>query len=250
MKTTFTIQFILLAILSFAQPVITTDIVPQTGTTFTAAYNEGTIDVGPAGEDQTWDFSDLSTIFDIHFEIMEPNDAPGAESYPDAEFVWHLVEFENYLFYDVTDNVISQLGGVNGVAGDISFSTINTDWEDGFQLPLTFGDTYDFLTVYDNYLFGSYIGSGQRNATLTADGYGTVTTPFGTYENVLRVKIVRQEFGILFTQHAWLHPQSFLPVMVYDTDEDPETAERHLDKIKAKGSRREMLWAFFFLLHT
>ena len=227
MKTIFTLQFLLFTILCFAQPVITTAIVPETGTTYKAAYNEGTIDIGPSGENQTWDFSALATSFDLNFAILDPADAPGATSYPDAEFVWNLVEFENFLFYDVTENVISQLGGVNGVVGDISFQTINTDWEDGFQLPLTYLDTYDFLTVYDNYLFGDFISSGQRNATLTADGYGTVITKFGTYENVLRVKIVRQEFGILFTQYAWLHPDSFLPVMVYDTDEDGETADSY-----------------------
>ena len=116
MKTTFTFQFLFLAFFGFAQPVITTDIIPQTGTNYTAAYNEGTIDVNQTGENQTWDYSALSTILDVNFEILEPSEAPGSESYPDAEFVWHLVEFENYLFYDITDNVISQLGGVNGVA--------------------------------------------------------------------------------------------------------------------------------------
>ena len=227
MKSIFTIQFLLCSIYIFAQPVITTDIVPQTGITVKAAYNEGTIDVGPSGENQIWDFSTLSTSFDINFAILDSKEAPGSSSYPDAEFVWHLVEFENYLFYDVTDNVISQLGGVNGAVGDVTFQTINTDWEDGLQLPLTYLDTYDFFTAFDNYLFGDLISSSTRNATLTADGYGTITTPFGTYENVLRVIITREEFGSQARQTSWLHPESFLPVMVYDTDEDPETADSY-----------------------
>lgn len=227
MKTIFTTLFLLLAIVAYCQPVITTDIVPETGKSYKAKYNEGTIDVGPSGENQTWDFSTLGTSFEINFSILDPADAPGNSSYPDADFVWNLVEFENFLFYDVTDNVISQLGGVNGIVGDITFQTINTDWEDGYQLPLTYLDTYDFLTEYDTYLFGNFTSSGSRDATLTADGYGTVITPFGTYENVLRVKIVREEFGIQSTQYGWLHPDSFLPVMVYETDDDGETADSY-----------------------
>ncbi|MEM9545702.1 MAG: hypothetical protein AAGA77_07000 [Bacteroidota bacterium] len=227
MKIAFTIQFLLLSLFCFCQPVITTDIVPETGKSYKGLYNEGTIDLGPSGANQTWDYSELTAGFEVNFSILEPENAPGFMDYPDAEFVWNLVEFENYLFYDVTDNVISQLGGVNGVVGDISFQTINTDWEDGFQLPLTYLDSYDFLTIFDNYLFGNYLSSGQRNATLTADSYGTIMTPFGTYENVLRVVIERDEFIITSTQYAWLHPESFLPVMVYETDSDGETVDSY-----------------------
>ena len=205
-----------------AQPTLTMDLVPDIGVTYDAKFSEGTIDPGNAGANQYWDYSNLTTGIDIHFATLLPEDAPGAEYYPDADFVWHLVEFESFIYYQITDDSISQMGGVNGAIGNITFHTINTDLEDGIHLPINFGDSYSFLTVYDNYLFGNYLSTGSRDATLTADGWGTLVTEFGTYNNVMRVKIIREEFGFSSTQYAWMHPSSMIPLMLYEFSDDPE----------------------------
>lgn len=216
--------FFLLPVVGLSQPVLTDDIVPVLGTEYDAQYIESpNFNSGPAGANQTWDFSSLQGQLDIHFNILDPNDAPESDEFPDASFVWNFVEFESYIYYISNEDSISQMGSAVGNLEETTFLVVNTDLEDALQFPVTFGTTYEYHTEYDNYLFGSLLNSGQRDGTLSADAYGTIITPYGTYENALRVKIVTSEFGYNATQYAWYDEDSFLPILVYETSDDPET---------------------------
>ena len=215
--------FFLLPVIGISQPVLTNSIVPTFGTQYDAQFIESpNFDPGPFGPNQTWDFSNLQGQLDIHFNILDPNDAPESDKFPDASFVWNFVEFESFIFYSSNEDSISQMGSAVGNLTETTFLVINSDLEDGLQFPLTFGDSYDYHTEYDNYLFGNLLSSGQRDATLSADAYGTIITPYGTYENALRVKIITTEFGFNSTQYAWFDENNIIPILVFESSEDPE----------------------------
>ena len=207
-----------------AQPVIDQAMIPAESTVYKAQYGTSTVfDPGPAGESQTWDFSHLESDFDLNIGILMPDEAVGADSFPDADFVWHMVEFESYNFYEASDTGISQMGSAVGNTSGIDFLVINSNTEDAYKFPITYGTKYDYDTQYDNYLWGNWTYTGNRTGMFEADAYGTVTTPFGTYENVMRLKLVTVEFGITSTQYIWTLPDSFIPLLVYEFNDDVYT---------------------------
>lgn len=208
-----------------AQITIDESITPTIGETWAVKYMEaGTFNQGPAGADQTWDFSglDISSAFDLDFEILDPADVLGNENFPGAEFVWYIPGFEIYEFYQSNADSITLLGGVSISDNAIDFMTVYTDPEDAIQLPLEYEKSYPYTSAFDQYLFGNFIASGDRTGQFEVDGYGTIITPSGTYEDVLRVKITETSFGLTSTQYAWMDAQNFVPIMVFESSEDPE----------------------------
>lgn len=228
-RTFLSFALLVLAVAVWAQPVLTTaGQTPTLGETYRVWYTElpGGLDVGPAGANQTWDFSNNNwATFELQFSILDPEDAICANDFPDAEFVWLLDEFEAYNFYTTSATGIDLIGGASGTADEILFKEIHSNTEDGLQFPATFGDSYTYDMEYTSYFFGlSSVESGNGEATF--DGYGTIITPAGTFENVLRMKIERTvtaTAGIMETQYAWILPGQFIPVMVYTIEDDPET---------------------------
>ena len=230
--------FLLVPMIGISQPVLTNSIVPEFGAQYDAQFIDNPVfDPGSDGANQIWDFSNLQGQFEIHFSILDPANTPETDSFPDASFVWNIVEFESFFYYSSNEDGISQMGTAVESANETTFLVINSVLEDALQFPVTFGTSYAYHTEYDNYLFGNPLSSGQRDGALTADAYGTITTPYGTYENVLRLKIVTSEFGFNETQYAWYDVNSFLPILVYEfsdaPDETPSLYYADIDEVLA-----------------
>ena len=225
MKKTILLCLILITYTLSSQAQITIDqsITPQFGDAWTVKYyNDVGFSEGPSGANQTWDFStlELDGALDINFEILDPSEVLGTENFPTATFVWHIPAFEIYEFYESTPDSISLVGGLNISNGEIDFMTVYTDPEDAIRLPMTYNDSYDYFSQYNQFLFGNLLNTENRNGQFEVDAYGTLITPVGTYEDVLRVKIVETSFGIQSTQFAWLDAQNFVPLMVYEFSTD------------------------------
>lgn len=221
----FAILFLLPFLLE-AQPTITPNIAPQIGETWDVTFLEpDSFNPGPAGANQQWNFSDLdiSNSLELVFQTLEPEEVIGHEDFPTADFVWHIPSFEIYEFYEVEADSISLVGGASISNGEINFLTIFTDAEDGLHLPLNYQDSYTYYSAFDQYIFGNFLISNDRNGIVTADAYGSITTPSGTYDNVLRVVIQETSFGFTNTQYAWFDVNNFVPVFVYEISDDPET---------------------------
>ncbi len=179
-----------------AQPTITIEeVTPVIGSSVTTV-NGPYVDPGPSGADQTWDFSDLSAQSANDRLFLAPDGLPEAESFPDAT---HAVYFEStsqqYTYFSYSNNTVDEVGfysmGQN--------ATIYTTYSDPLSrliLPLeyedNFSDTYTNQTLNEldwgsEVLVNVYNEVGSFNALV--DGYGTLITPIGTYEDVLRVHI-------------------------------------------------------------
>ncbi len=206
-----------------AQPVID-NIEPNIGDSWPAQIiNDVNLDPGPGGANQNWDFSgvDQSNAFDVEFNILAPSAGLVPDSFPNADFIWYISGFDLYNYYESRDDEIVLWGGASGTSGNIDIITVYQDEEDGIQLPLEYGDNYTYYSEFTTYIF-NISTSDARNGSVSADGYGTLTTPYGTYEDVLRIKVMdtTQFLSTISTQYAWYQEDNFMPLMVYEFTDD------------------------------
>jgi len=190
----------LLSILLFAgstciaQPTITMeDVTPEIGTSVTRMQFQFS-EPGSSGENQLWDFSVIPSSFPINLAFVAPETAPSSENFPDATHVIAtgsvFSEFRNY-----ANDSISILGFYSPGGGPNPVSL--TIYSDPMNYPIfplnynnTFSDTYvnqttnEISTGPDT---GTMIFNTTGSYVAHVDGYGTVLTPNGSFEDVLRV---------------------------------------------------------------
>ena len=228
MKKTIT-QYLSLMILSVfflkstAQITITSDFNPEIGDAFTVSNCDPTgFDPGDGGENVTWDFSDVVQTLVLNYYIAEPSEGLDSEFFPAADFVWILEELDLHNYYIADDDSIAHIGGVIGYEGEAFFRTVYEDFDDFIHFPLNYDDQYTYSSTFELFSLGMSIGSGMRTSDTHVDGYGTIITPYGTYEDCLRVVIESLEDSFITTQYVWLIADTFMPVFQYQTSTDPK----------------------------
>ncbi len=142
---------------------------------------------GPGGENQVWDFSNLVIGTATHDEVY------GSVSlgYIKDATVTMGISFVTYL--EVNDAVYSILGDIYtpvpymAPTSELLYSlplvlfTYPLIFSNSFTVPVE--GTYEEIGFIDYYRKGT--------STTTADGYGTLKVPSGTFKNVLRLKIIQ-----------------------------------------------------------
>lgn len=176
-----------------AQPVLPLTVEPAEGAVIQAAgwYPPAFFDPGPAGENQSWDFSNL-TSFDVAVTraYIPAAGTPFAANFPAATRCMRTDATgaaPSFTYYSVTDSSVSTLGlGILG--GNIIVNTI--PWERKY--PLHFGETEtDTIAGTNNLSSGAVFF--QMVYTRTYDGYGgLILTPGDTYQNAIRIKTTAQ----------------------------------------------------------
>ena len=136
-----------------------------------------TVDVGTAGENQTWDFSPLQLHGIIeNYSFESPNQTIYADSFPQANLIQHLFfdmdPLHTYTFYDVKPQYMNVAGYVFYTQG---WTTVEKD-SNKTALPIKYGD---------NWVTGEIdtVGYPLYDSTFTTiDGWGTITVPAGTFD--------------------------------------------------------------------
>lgn len=210
-----------------SQPVIDAGFIPSDGDKWEVEFLDATnFAPGPAGASQTWDFAglDQNSAQSLTFEILPLNSAVGSNLFPDADFCWHLTEFQIYNYYQANADSMSLMGVVSASNQDINFLTTFSKPEDVIRFPINYQDSYSYTSQFTSGIPGSITFEGEREGTVEVDGYGTLITPFGTYENVLRIVIIEKDnlSNVTDTQYAWIEADNFTPLMVYNTSTDGE----------------------------
>ncbi len=222
--------FTLCVLVSFSlhsQPIIDSGFIPTDGDKWEVEFLEATnFSPGSAGANQTWDFAglDQNTAQSLNFEILPLSSAVGSNLFPDADFCWHLKEFGIYNYYQANMDSMSLMGVVSASNQDINFLTTFNKPEDVIRFPISYQDSYSYTSQFTSGIPGSITFDGEREGTVEVDGFGTLITPFGTYENVLRMVIIEKDnlSNITDTQYAWIEADNFTPLMVYNTSTDGE----------------------------
>lgn len=205
MKKIYLLILIVLSVLfTHAQPVLTT--YNSYSLISHSVINDESLPVGNAGENQNWDFSSFiigSLVGNVNTVTVES--APGYEQFSLANFCQKFTSssfvppLENYTFYKITGSEREILGQTNG-QGIVTIQYLDTQ---KLPLPLNYDDMY-----IDTYQTTTDVMPIVSN--IKYDAYGTLTTPYGTYQNVIRIKTVNSNY----TNYFWLQvTPNYLPLM-------------------------------------
>ena len=153
------------------------------------SYAENDLDPGDSGENVVWDFSGQenpqSTI------LSTTGACPGNQNcgqFTDANRIQWLEVLDTsptYTYFSFTNNEYSVIGDYSVENGKNTYN----DQEILYKFPIVYGQAFD-----DNYQtsFGtSPDGTTNGEVSIEVDGYGTIITPAGTFNNVLRIKRLR-----------------------------------------------------------
>lgn len=192
----FALLFLICPIVMQAQITITRNDMPQSGDTVRVMNAQiGNIGsrLAATGPNFNWDFSDLQPAQDEllayrpgiqtpYFFFLTAYGVKVAD-----EINLFVTSFRNvYDFYNLNNNRLAITGRGITIEG-LPLPAFYSDPDEQFFLPLTYGrrDTSTFAWGLTVPTFGGYQSRGGRLTEV--DGYGTITTPFGSFE-CLRVR--------------------------------------------------------------
>lgn len=165
-----------------AQPTLTSSgINPVIGdviTTHGAQY----VAPGNAGANQTWNLGFTSTGSSVTTGVA-PSSTPYSSSFPTANVSFGT---SPYVYYKTPSTAWQMNGVVNGAGTVIAYS----DLEDMLRFPTAYNSSYTD-TWSATFVQATYTYYRTGSTTVTADGWGTLTTPAGTFANVMRVHFVQ-----------------------------------------------------------
>ena len=177
-----------------AQPTLTPASGPAVGFTFsTTEVDLGTLTEGSSGANVTWDLSSAIDTGTVQtFDFVEPSTLPDFSSFPTANLAYTgSIQGSNFSVYMRNSATAFELLG-STVASDFgNFVIPYTNPRTLLGYPSTFNttmsDSYRTETFFD-FGIGNSTTSTTGNQSYEVDGYGTLTTSAGTYNNILRLK--------------------------------------------------------------
>jgi hypothetical protein len=168
-----------------AQPIITRDWVGTPGDEISVLFTTDVPDAGPDGANASWDFSSVSpdtTQFDYLY--VDPDTTPFFNSYPNSNLCQFLPDLGIYSYYKIDNTSWEFLGSAFGM-----FLNIFQNPKTTLIFPMNFEDSFtdDFSSTTS---FFGVTTFGTGNVQVTADAYGTLTLPTGTFDDVMRIKLI------------------------------------------------------------
>jgi len=201
---------------AYGQPVLTSSNFP------TISYSEiyevtdlTNMNFESTGANQTWDFSQIPYEIPIYYndfkeEVIPVSSAALSESFSGANFCIKATTGEGGIvnrFYIISDNQLEYIGYSifsPKSSGSDYYQVHLDDTYVVFQLPYIFNTTFS-----DTYVTG--ISTPEIN---TYDAYGTLITPFHTYQNVIRSIRNGVYFGNeSYTTYTWYNSSPFYEIM-------------------------------------
>jgi hypothetical protein len=169
---------------------ITSSWVPTVG--FSQTHNvvnlSGPIGPGSAGQGQTWNFAGATSDSSYTETNYSPAEAAGGSNFPLASYATQVSPTSGTAFYVGSSVALQLIGSYNG---DMSGAVVATcsNAMDLMQFPASFSSAFNdpyYVNITTPFLNISIDGTND----VLVDGSGSLTTPTGTYNNVLRVKSI------------------------------------------------------------
>lgn len=162
------------------------------------------IDYTSTGENYTWDFSNLSNGGDILMEYKAALQTDYWLAFLNLNYFGLKTEDitisgyglkDIYQFYEI-DNSKYGIKGIGVKFQDAPFAAVYSKMDKIFSLPLKFGQRDSNLYAFKVEIpsVGSYKGSGFR--VTEVDGWGKITTPYGTFDCLRTVSVSKGKDSI------------------------------------------------------
>lgn len=175
---------------------------------------------GGSGANQTWNFTSVVRADSVVIRWVDKSSTPQGSLFPLANIASNENN-ANYNYYNASSTQLLLYGSVT-----TQFTAPLTDAEKLFDYPFTYPNSFT-----DNFTGTVTVSGfpGTRNGTInaSADGWGTINLPFGSFTNALRVKYVvsiRDTTTILpigvrtnQTIYQWYVPGKKFPVFAIST---------------------------------
>jgi|GEM_PF-5214616 len=188
MKMRFTLAVALLCpLFLIAQPTITSDWIGKSGEKISSVLTLEVPDPGDDGANKSWDFSTVTPdTIDFEFSYIDPDTTPFFGSYPNSNSCISIPEFGIYTYFKLDNSLWEFHGNAFGMSQEIY-----QDPQIELMFPMTFEDSFsdEFASTLE---FFGVTTFGTGNTKVTADAYGTVTLPGGTYDNVMRLMVIEE----------------------------------------------------------
>lgn len=161
-----------------------TDLNPQYGESFGIARS-GWINPGSGGTGMTWDLSALTPDFTGTISVLGPDaNYPGSTHSLSTTFDDGFVSNE----YQTVSSSDQFLHGFTFSGSAATLDYAYTDPQQLMQFPLTLSSS--FTDDYSGpFSIAGIDGTRSGTVTYTVDGSGTLITPSGTFQNVLRLRL-------------------------------------------------------------
>jgi len=205
--------FISYSVTAVAQPTLTgANMNPIIGETFAVKYSSSSVAPGSAGANQTWNLTGLTASSNVTATAMSVASTPSGAAFPSANIAFF--DGTNYAYYNNTAVSFLNQGAV-GAGVVFSYSNPETMLPYPFNFNNTNTDTWGCTFTNASMTF-----TRSGTTTVTADGYGTVTTLGGTFTNAMRVHFVQSYMDVSSTftlnysndQYIWYSPGTHYPV--------------------------------------
>ncbi len=166
---------------------------------------------GPAGANQSWDFSAATANSSDTMLTLSPGQTPMAQLFPESNYAAFQPGDSVYVYFNRNDDKV-QLIGI-GFDTDSAFLPYikYTPAETLLDFPVNFGDDYTQTYYTDITLASPEPGADSirmKNTIVdqtTVDAYGSLTTPLGTF-NTLRSKDFQISYDTIWAQvfNVWI----------------------------------------------
>lgn len=173
------------------------------------------VNVGVAGANQLWDYSTFASTGVATGSYAACPATAGCGSFPGATLV--VTDGNGLKIYYKTSSTAMANAGYVTPAAPIVYS----DVDDALRFPFSYGNAYVDPFVA-NFTTNGIAVKRFGTDSVTADAWGKLITPFGTYNNVLRVKQVqtyRDSFAVgsitmqyKATNYYWYQASSKYPI--------------------------------------
>lgn len=233
------VVFLLINHCFYGQVVIDQYDMPGPGDTIRVSQtvNLGAIDLEETGPDQVWDFTSLFPVFQSVDSFVAVNQTPFVYQlffFLTADLAQRQAQFNQFQGFQVTDSyrflntstTAYREVGFGVTINGIPLPTLYDDPDVIYNFPLSAGSVDSATSNYTFSIPGIAYFGGWKKRKNTVDGWGTLTTPYGTFET-LRLKSEILQFDSIYidslgfgfpvtqeyTEYKWLATEMGIPVV-------------------------------------
>jgi hypothetical protein len=225
-----------LAVISFtaikAQITITSADLPVANDTVRYSTASGSVNLNAIGADKNWDFSKLKATDQDVVKFSAPLQTPyllqflsnSTFGYPETGLPLPSGFIENPFTFIKKTTSAYIITGRGATAQSLPLGIVYSPKDTLYALPLTFGKEYggNFAGSASLASFGGLSQSGER--TNIVDSWGTLTTPFGTFDCIRVKSSIIETDSIVFgttqlplqnnrTEYRWLAKGQKIPIL-------------------------------------